>query len=383
MAKSPLGMLRSHGHHVLFTLAVLSVFAMAVWWAVFINRAINEQRSFHLQALRQGLTVLALKIGSDCRRVPISGPLKEDLRFAVTERAGAAPPGDARPLSPCWPGYFLCIRREAGAGIEKKFHARRLMIAGESALMFLTLVASMALLFLYIRLEKRTLREIETFRKHMTHELQTPAAGIKAFLQNLKNQALAPAELAKYTDLALLQVARLEQLTSNLIASSRLSRSRRRLQIQAVELNGFFRDYAATQLMALAGGRFSLSFAAAAPLAVRADPGALRIILDNLLLNAVRHGGPEPQMDLQISAAGPLARIAACDNGRGFDPSARDIIFSAYHQPADRLPPGSHGAGVGLFFSRQLAREMGGDLEAFSPGPGRGATFTLTLPLDF
>jgi signal transduction histidine kinase len=375
-------MIRKHGLLALFSMAILSVSAMAVWWAVFINRAINEQHAFHLQALRQGLAVLALKAGSDCRHVPITGPLQEDPRFAVSEQAAAAPASDAIALSPCWPGYHLYIRREAGAEIEKKFHARRLMIAGESVLMFLTMAVSMALLFQYVRLEKRTLREIETFWKRMTHELQTPAAGIKAFLQNLKNKTLPPADILKYTDLALLQVSRLEQLTGNLIASSMLRKSLRRLHLQAVDLGNFFKNYSTPQFLTLAGGRFSLSFSAPLPLVVRADPDALRIILDNLILNAVRHGSPEPQMDLRISAAGKLAHIAASDNGRGFNPSAREIIFRTFDQPADRLPSGSHGAGVGLFFSRQLAREMGGDLEAFSPGAGRGATFTLTLPLN-
>ena len=108
---------------------------------------------------------------------------------------------------------------------------------------------------------------------------------------------------------------------------------------------------------------------------VMADRDGLRVILENLLDNAHKYGGGS------VRLAGVVRdgrwRLDISDRGRGFTPEIADKLFDLHHRGSgDGV---THGAGLGLAIARQLARRMGGDITARSPGPGQGAVFTVSL----
>ncbi|MBK7861120.1 MAG: HAMP domain-containing histidine kinase [Archangiaceae bacterium] len=108
---------------------------------------------------------------------------------------------------------------------------------------------------------------------------------------------------------------------------------------------------------------------------VWADRDAFRVILENLLDNARKYGGG--RTTLRADASGPRFNVEVRDEGQGFDPNDAEALFDPF---TPRKSSGvHHGSGLGLSLSRQLARQMGGDLRAFSEGPGKGSTFTLVL----
>ncbi len=113
---------------------------------------------------------------------------------------------------------------------------------------------------------------------------------------------------------------------------------------------------------------------------VFADPDALRVIVDNLIDNALKYTQEKPlELDIRITETRKTLKLAFSDNGPGFDPKLTHNLFEAFRRLTPELPDGSHGTGMGLHISRQLARAMGGDLTAQSDGCGQGATFVLTL----
>jgi signal transduction histidine kinase len=108
---------------------------------------------------------------------------------------------------------------------------------------------------------------------------------------------------------------------------------------------------------------------------VWADRDAFRVILENLLDNARKYGGGKTRVTAQTE--GRQFRVQVRDEGQGFNPGDAEQIFDPF---TPRKSNGAtHGSGLGLSISRQLARQMGGDLSAHSDGPGKGSTFTLTL----
>ncbi len=99
------------------------------------------------------------------------------------------------------------------------------------------------------------------------------------------------------------------------------------------------------------------------------------MVVENLLDNARKYGGGKVELSTESDAA--RWRLKVRDHGQGFEPQVAERLF----EPFARQRGGAvqHGSGLGLTLSRQLARQMGGELKAESEGPGKGATFVFEL----
>jgi signal transduction histidine kinase len=120
----------------------------------------------------------------------------------------------------------------------------------------------------------------------------------------------------------------------------------------------------------------------AGTLAVRADPNRLRQVLVNLIDNAIKYTPARGRIDLHVGAterAGhPFVGIAVTDNGPGIAADVSTTVFEPYQRGGGAAY--EPGLGLGLYISRELVRQMGGDIELQSE-PGQGSTFTAFLPM--
>src|SRR5205823_2500953 len=114
---------------------------------------------------------------------------------------------------------------------------------------------------------------------------------------------------------------------------------------------------------------------------VMGDADRLRQVINNLLTNAVKFTPPGGRIEVRLDATGGKARIRVVDTGQGIDSSFLPHVFDRFWQ-ADSSTTRVHGGlGLGLAIVRHITEMHGGRVEAESPGPGRGATFTIELPL--
>jgi PAS domain S-box-containing protein len=117
-------------------------------------------------------------------------------------------------------------------------------------------------------------------------------------------------------------------------------------------------------------------------LKVEADPARLHQIVTNLLSNAVKFSHRGSQVELEAGREGESFRVSVADRGRGIDPEFLPRIFERFSQQ-DATTTRSHGGlGLGLAIVKQLTDLLGGSIEAFSEGPGKGARFTVKIPLS-
>ena len=113
---------------------------------------------------------------------------------------------------------------------------------------------------------------------------------------------------------------------------------------------------------------------------MRADPDRITQVLTNIIGNALAATPAEGTVTVQARAAGPRAEVSVTDTGAGLAAGDLERVFERFYR-APGQPRRSSGSGIGLTIARNIARAHGGDVTASSPGPGRGATFVLTLPL--
>lgn len=176
-------------------------------------------------------------------------------------------------------------------------------------------------------------------------------------------------------DLSLRALARLGAMISDMLDIARIEQGMLRVDVQPVELVALVEE-TATMLSTAEG---PIEVRGGQPLVAAADPDRIRQTLENLLANAVRHspkGAPVMVVVERATLADerPAARVAIIDQGPGVAPEVLPRLF-------DRFVSGVPGGlGLGLYLAKRIATLHGGDVTVES-APGKGARFTLSLPL--
>jgi CheY-like chemotaxis protein len=117
------------------------------------------------------------------------------------------------------------------------------------------------------------------------------------------------------------------------------------------------------------------------PVWVQGDPTRLAQVFANLLNNAAVYARQEGRIALEVDLHGDTVAVRVSDNGIGIEPSMQQAIFEMFMQVDQSLERGRAGLGVGLTLARELVQLHGGTIGVYSAGLGRGAEFTVTLPV--
>jgi PAS domain S-box-containing protein len=215
-----------------------------------------------------------------------------------------------------------------------------------------------------------------------SHDMRTPLAAILGYLQLALRRARKADEpsgekLVEYLSAAESVAGRLTDLVADLMDVS-LLRSGRPVALEPVELEigqvaerviDVHRKLARTHRLVLDHDK---------PVVVKADLRRLERVLDNLLSNAVKFSPSGGEVRVKLDRKDGMARIRVADQGLGIPKSDLPELFTRYRRASNVA--GVRGTGLGLAGSREIIRQMGGDIEV-SSREGKGSTFTVMLPL--
>jgi len=188
-------------------------------------------------------------------------------------------------------------------------------------------------------------------------------------------------EIIPYVDMALRQVGKQEQMAENILSGYHLKWKRDYLKLTDVNLNTFLSAYFRKSALSLIDAKIDLDIKQNSEVRIRVDIRGLKVILDNIIDNAIKYCSPGLILRVSIKKEKKSAVVVLQDNGPGIPPKFRENIFRAYKHLDDELPTKRQGTGIGLYISRQLAKSMGGDLKALSEGSDQGAKFHLFVEL--
>jgi signal transduction histidine kinase len=221
-------------------------------------------------------------------------------------------------------------------------------------------------------------RELEAFAYSVSHDLRAPLRHVSAFSDLLRSRVRTRDEVAaRYARIVCQAADRAAALVEALLAFFRLGRAE--LRRTRVSMNELFREVRA-ELTADAAGRCIHWHIAELP-AVRGDPLMLRLVVQNLLANAVKYTRPRSaaRIEVRSSCADEQLVFTVRDNGVGFDPRAVDKLFGVFsrlHRQEE-----FEGLGIGLANVRRIIQRHGGRVSAEGSIDG-GATFSFSLPRD-
>lgn len=210
------------------------------------------------------------------------------------------------------------------------------------------------------------------FTSDVSHELRTPLAALVAEASLLGDHLEAiPSEARRPAELLIADVERLRRLVADLMEVSRLDAHQEDVVRQPLELGSFIRSIVQARGC---DGRVAVS---ARPVEMLGDRRRLERIVGNLVDNALEHGGSRAAVDVRRD--GETAVIEVSDDGPGVRPEDVPHLFERFYK-TDRARSGP-GSGLGLAIARENARLLGGDI-GVQTEPGRGARFTVRLPLE-
>ena len=232
------------------------------------------------------------------------------------------------------------------------------------------------------------LREIERakadFVAAVSHELRTPITPIKGYVELLRTKGERMSEELRQDVLRTVaeRTNHMARLIEDLLLASRISSEGPGavvlgLHLERVDLVEVTRRAAADYLRDPTR-RVSLE-PPEDPLEISVDPLRLSQIVMNLLSNAHKYSPPDTPIRLRLWREGGWAKVAVIDQGHGIPSEELERIFDKFHRVEDPMTMTATGTGLGLYIARELARAMGGEVDA-SSSPG-GSTFTVRLPL--
>lgn len=227
------------------------------------------------------------------------------------------------------------------------------------------------------------LRARDDFLAIAAHELRNPMTPISAQLELLLAKAhQKPGTVPEGTvqDLERLErsVDAYVRRATLLLDLSRIDSGNLDLKAAEVNLSALVHEVAAGMISATrrAGCRVRLSVQEG--ITAACDARAVEQILESLLANAIRYGAGR-SVEVALTGDGAMARLSVRDEGIGISPDDQTRIFERFRRLGRNGADG--GFGIGLWIARRLVQAMRGEIAVLS-APGRGATFTVTLPLS-
>jgi two-component system CheB/CheR fusion protein len=217
----------------------------------------------------------------------------------------------------------------------------------------------------------------------LSHELRNPLAAIRTSLYVVEH---APASEEGQSSVRVIdrQVAQLARMVDDLLDVTRITQNKIHLQRRQIDLNEVVRQTLEDNRSALerSGVRLAAEIPAGA-LHVNADGVRIAQIVTNLLANAVNFtpSGGLVKVSVSVDAATMMAVLRVTDTGTGIDPALLGRLFEPFMQADRTLDRTGGGLGLGLALVKGLVDLHEGDVRAHSDGLGKGAAFTVRLPL--
>jgi signal transduction histidine kinase/CheY-like chemotaxis protein len=229
---------------------------------------------------------------------------------------------------------------------------------------------------------KEASRLKDDFIATVSHELRTPLTSMLGWSRMLRTGKLDQATSTRALETIERNAQMQAQLIEDLLDISRIISGKMKLDIQPLEPIQVVESALDSIKPAMEAKNIRLKSVLNPDTGpILADPTRLQQIIWNLLSNAVKFTPKDGRVELQLIRVGSNIKIIVSDTGRGIDPDFLPYVFERFRQADTRSTRREGGLGLGLSIVINLVELHGGTIEAHSEGVGKGATFTVTLPL--
>lgn len=249
----------------------------------------------------------------------------------------------------------------------------------EGLVLLVIILAGVYVIFIYWRRQSKLNLEQQDFISQATHELKSPLASIKLHLETIRLRKPPADKLERFLDTMLVDIDRLDNLTSNILMVAKIEQRRRASLYPVVDFSALVTRYMEHQRNNLPeGGSVILDIEKGISAAI--DVEGMETVLRNLFENAILYSVGAPEIRVALKREGNRCVLYFQDNGKGIDRKDLKHIFRKFYRIRSS-GEAIRGTGLGLWIVKSVVREHGGTVTAESEGPGKGTVFTISLTL--
>jgi len=253
-------------------------------------------------------------------------------------------------------------------------------------LAFPLIITGVVLNTIFLVREIRRNEQHDAFINAVTHELKTPVASIRLYLQTLQSRDIDDAKRREFYRVMVEDTDRLLGTIELVLRAGHVGAKLRHASPTPVDLSTMVRD-----CLTLARTRHHLpeealtyreSLVPGATPRVLGDEDELKAVVSNLVDNAIKYSGAKVQVEVELEQPeATRATLRVRDQGVGISAGELKRIFKRFYRIPGAVAARVKGTGLGLFIVRSVIARHGGKVSAASEGPGRGSTFTVELPV--
>jgi len=244
------------------------------------------------------------------------------------------------------------------------------------------IIGGIVLNTIFLVREIRLNAQHDAFINAVTHELKTPIASIRLYLETLQTRAVDETKRREFYRIMLEDCERLLATIEQVLRTGRIGASARKRNLTEIDFAGVV-EKSVERVRALHRvPAESLEYRPGPPVRMVGDPEEVQAAVSNLLDNAVKYSGKDVHVKVETERVnGRYVALRVTDRGPGIPKRELKRIFKRFYRVPGTLALRVKGTGLGLYIVGSVAKRHGGRAWAESEGPGHGSTFVLQLPI--
>jgi two-component system, OmpR family, sensor histidine kinase SenX3 len=244
------------------------------------------------------------------------------------------------------------------------------------------IIAGVVLNTTFLVREIRRNEQHDAFINAVTHELKTPVASIRLYVETLQTRTLDDTKRNEFYGIILSDSDRLLGSIEQILRTGRVGASSRKPHLAPMNLTDTVSECVARARILHHIPPEAMDYEPGPPLPILADYDEVRAAVSNLIDNAIKYSATDMHIEVSAQAAGgKFAEVRVKDRGPGIAEPELKRIFKRFYRIHGPTATRVKGTGLGLYIVRSVAKRHGGRAWAESAGSGLGSTFVIQFPL--
>jgi two-component system, OmpR family, sensor histidine kinase SenX3 len=248
-------------------------------------------------------------------------------------------------------------------------------------LLMMMVIAGVVLNTIFLVREIRRNEQHDAFINAVTHELKTPVASIRLYLETLQTRAVDEARRKEFYRIMLEDSDRLLSTIEQILRTGRMGAASRPLNLSRIDIGQLVEQCIARARAVHSLPDDAIDYHAGPAITFAGDEDEVRAAIANLIDNAIKYSGKGVRVSIEVRQTEERISVRVTDQGPGIAKPELKQIFKRFYRVSGPLASAVKGTGLGLYIVRSVAKRHRGRAWAESEGPGKGSTFIVEFPM--